>query len=119
MTTQTFVAKNCVTQAIKLAKECHDSPVTSPFGIIANSSNEEFANHNDLTIVWRRPDANQEQECAYKTILSSRGKNVQLIPSPTGDLHLEIDYPKACADVFEVTLRAIRMDSGKKLNNNP
>jgi hypothetical protein len=73
MTTQTFVAKNCVTQAIKLAKECHECPVTSPFGIIANSSNEEFANHNDLTIVWRRPDATQEPECAYKTILSSRG----------------------------------------------
>ena len=73
MTTQTFVAKNCVTQAIKLAKECHDCPVTSPFGIIANSSNDEFANHNDLTIVWHRPDATQEPECAYKTILSSHG----------------------------------------------
>ena len=36
MTTQSFTAKNCVTQIITLQKECHNCRVTSPFGIIAN-----------------------------------------------------------------------------------
>ncbi len=70
MTTQSFTAKNCVTQIITLKKECHNCIVTSPFGIIANSSNDEFATHNDLTIVWKKPDVNQEPECNYKLIWS-------------------------------------------------
>jgi hypothetical protein len=36
MTTQSFTAKNFVTQIITLKKECHNCRVTSPFGIIAN-----------------------------------------------------------------------------------
>ncbi len=56
MTTQSYKAKSCITQIIKLAKQCHDCPVTSPFGILANSSDAEFAKHNDLTIVWKKPD---------------------------------------------------------------
>ena len=73
MTTQSFTAKNCATQIIKLRKECHNCPVTSPFGIIANSSDDEFATHNDLTIVWHKPDAAQEPECNIKTIFYGSG----------------------------------------------
>ena len=73
MTTQSFTAKNCITQIITLKKECHNCKVTSPFGIIANSSNDEFATHNDLTIVWTKPDANQEPECDYKNIWTGTG----------------------------------------------
>ena len=73
MTTQSFTAKNCVTQIIKLRKECQNYPVTSPFGIIANSSDDEFATHNDLTIVWHKPDATQEPDCSIKTIFYGSG----------------------------------------------
>jgi hypothetical protein len=39
-----------------LAKQCHDCPVTLRFGIFSNSSNDEFSKHNDLTIVWKKPE---------------------------------------------------------------
>ena len=73
MTKQSFTAKNCVTQIITLKKECHNCRVTSPFGILTNSSNDEFATHNDLTIVWNKPDPNQEPECDFKTIWFGKG----------------------------------------------
>ncbi|EFX73474.1 hypothetical protein DAPPUDRAFT_109801 [Daphnia pulex] len=57
MTTQSCKAKSCITQIIKLTKQCHDCPVTSPFGILGNSSDAVFAKHNDLTIVWKKPDS--------------------------------------------------------------
>jgi hypothetical protein len=73
MTTKTFTAKNCATQIITLRKECHNCRVISPFGNLTNSSNDEFATHNDLTIVWNKPDPNQELECDFKTIWPGTG----------------------------------------------
>ncbi|EFX61153.1 hypothetical protein DAPPUDRAFT_122491 [Daphnia pulex] len=73
MTTQSYKAKSCITQIIKLAKQCHDCPVTSPFGILANSSDAGFAKHNDLTIVWKKPDSSQEPDCDIKTIFTGSG----------------------------------------------
>ncbi|KAI9551210.1 hypothetical protein GHT06_003611 [Daphnia sinensis] len=72
MTTQAYTTKNCVTQIIQLSKECHECPVMSPFGILANSSTIEFSNHNDLTIVWKAPDP-KEPTCDIN-IVSREGK---------------------------------------------
>ena len=38
MLTKQYKVRNCITQIITLSKECHECRVTSPFGIIANSS---------------------------------------------------------------------------------
>ncbi len=54
MTTQSFTAKNCVTQIITLKKECHNCKVILPFGILADSSYDEFAQHNDRMEKARR-----------------------------------------------------------------
>ena len=72
MTTQAYTSKNCITQTILLSKECHDCPVMSPFGILANNSMLEFSNHNDLTIVWKNPDP-QEPTCGINSVFQGRG----------------------------------------------
>ena len=72
MTTQSYTSKNCVTQTIQLSKECHDCPVMSPFGILANNSNIEFSNHNDLTIVWKTPDI-KEPVCDINSVFQGKG----------------------------------------------
>lgn len=72
LTTQRYTEKNCVSQEIQLAKECHDCPVTSPFGILTNSSKDEVAYHNDLTIVWKAPDA-KEPTCDIKIVYENFG----------------------------------------------
>ena len=93
MTTQSFTAKNCVTQIITLQKECHNCRVTSPFDILSNSSNDEFATHNDLTILWKKPDANQEPDCNFKHIWSgtgnlTRGKTQSKLEDATSQLEM-------------------------------
>ncbi|KAI9549422.1 hypothetical protein GHT06_007354 [Daphnia sinensis] len=72
MTTQAYTTKNCVTQIIQLSKECHECPVMSPFGILANSSTIEFSNHNDLTIVWKAPDP-KEPTCDINIVFQGKG----------------------------------------------
>jgi hypothetical protein len=73
MSTQSFTEKNCVTQIIPPKKECHNCRVTSLFGILTNSSKDDFATHNNLTVVWHKPDATQEPECDFENIWSGTG----------------------------------------------
>ena len=77
MQTKIYRAKNCVTQEINLMKECHNCPVTSPYGIIATSSDDKFATHNEITIVWPKPDATQEPLCDYKSIHRGKGEIIK------------------------------------------
>ena len=72
MTEQVYKTKNCVSQEIQLAKECHDCPVTSPFGILTNDSRDEYAHHNDLTIVWKLPES-KDPICDVKIFFEGTG----------------------------------------------
>ena len=72
MTTQRYTTKNCISQEIKLWKACPDCPVQSAFGILANSSDEGYAHHNDITIVWRSPKS-KEPTCDMKLFLEGKG----------------------------------------------
>ena len=124
MTTQSFTAKICVTQIITLQKECHNCRVTSPYGILSNSSNDEFATHNDLAIVWKKPDANQEPDCDFKHIWSgtgnlTRGKTQSKLEDATSQLEMifqnnmktlctnETAYPILCIPETYIPEKAI------------
>lgn len=71
MTTSTFNVKNCITTEIKLWKDCKDCPVQSGFGILTNNTNDGFAYHNDITIVWKTPDT-KDNQCDMKKILEGK-----------------------------------------------
>ena len=73
ITDKTYTIKNYIAQIIQLVPECHDYPVSSPFGILVNSNKNKFANFKISTIVWKRPNFTQKPECDMKIILTKTG----------------------------------------------
>ena len=71
---------NCFTQEITLYKEEEDGPILSPFGTVTNDSTANYAFHNDLTIVWKRYEAEHQPCTTLQWIWSSY--NAQLTVEP-------------------------------------
>ena len=74
MTTQKFSVLNCFTQEIQLYRETKFGPIFSPFGEIHHVENNDHAIHNDLTIVWRKPDG--EFPCETRIIHDGFGETI-------------------------------------------
>ena len=68
MQTLTDVIQNCVVQEITLKKDCLDCPITSPFGILTNSSNATSVITHDATVVWELPKLNEDEKCSLKRV---------------------------------------------------
>ena len=71
MTTQRYMTRNCITQE-PLWKNCPECPVQSAFGTLTNNTDDGFAIHNDITIVWLVPDK-KNVTCDMKKILEGSG----------------------------------------------
>ena len=64
--TQRYTILNCFTQET-LYKEEEEGPILSTSGILTNDSKASYAFHNDLTIVWKRDEA-ESQPCISHSI---------------------------------------------------
>lgn len=68
MSTVVYTIKNCIVQQISLKRDCLNCPITSPFGILTNNSDETSVITHDATIIWSTPKLNNDEKCSLKRV---------------------------------------------------
>jgi hypothetical protein len=64
-----YIIRNCVEQQITLKKDCLACPITSPYGILTNSSTDTSAMTHDATIVWSPMNYTEDEKCKVKKFM--------------------------------------------------
>jgi hypothetical protein len=74
-----YIIRNCVEQQITLKKKnCLACPITSPYGILTNSSTDTSAMTHDATIVWSPMNYTEDEKCKIKKIPDGNGIKTKL-----------------------------------------
>jgi hypothetical protein len=73
-----YIIRNCVEQQITLKKDGLACPITSPYGILTNSSTETSAMTHDATIVWSPMNYTEDEKCKIKKIHDGNGIKTKL-----------------------------------------
>ena len=73
-----YIIRNCVEQQITLKKDCLACPITSPYGILTNSSTDTSAMTHDATIVWSPMNYTEDEKCKVKKIHDGNGIKTKL-----------------------------------------
>lgn len=73
MRTVDYAVRNCVVQEITLKKDCINCPITSPYGVLTNSSEATSVVSRDSTIVWDLPTWQDDEKCSLKKVQAGMG----------------------------------------------
>jgi hypothetical protein len=112
MQTNVDAIRNCVVQEITLKKDCIECPITSPFGVLTNSSNASSVITHDATIVWDLPTISEDEKCSLKRVHEGTGVVTQMddeslkLIDETNQLeyHYRNETTKICAHTFHKLL---------------
>jgi hypothetical protein len=73
MQTKEYSVINCMRLKIIIRKDCLYCPITSPFGLLTNSSEVSFVRRHDSVIVWDATKANISGQCNLRELKSGSG----------------------------------------------